>query len=74
VRGLHDASPVMRSAIVAETRDTLDLANGTKIAVYPCRPSATRGVRARIVLLDELAYFRTSDRNPSTSRCCGRRS
>lgn len=64
VRGLHDASPVLRSAIVEETRDTLDLANGTKVAVYPCNPRAIRGIRARIVLLDELAHFRTSDGNP----------
>ncbi len=64
VRGWHEASPVLRSAIVAETRDTIDLSNGTRIAVYPCRPSALRGLRARIVLLDELAWFKSTDGNP----------
>ena len=34
LRALHDASPVLRSAVKAETRETIDLANETKIAVY----------------------------------------
>lgn len=64
LRAMHDASPVLRSAVKAETRETIDLTNGTKVAVYPCRPSAIRGVRARVVLLDELAFYRSTDGNP----------
>lgn len=46
------------------TADSLTLRNGVSIAAYPCRPAAIRGIRARVVILDELAFYRTSDGNP----------
>lgn len=47
------------------TADSLSLTNGVTIAVYPCRPAAVRGTRARIVVADELAFYRGSDGNPT---------
>lgn len=45
--------------------DSLALRNGVTLAAYPCRPGAVRGLRARLVVIDELAFFRTSDGNPT---------
>lgn len=61
IRSLLDASPILRREVTRETADTIDLANGMRIATYPCRPSSVRGLRARIVLLDELAFFRSGE-------------
>jgi hypothetical protein len=61
VRSLFDTSAILRSAISGETRDTLDLANGLRVATYPCRPASIRGLRARVILLDELAFYRSSE-------------
>lgn len=61
VRGFIDSSAILRAAVTRETQDTLDLANGVRIACYPCRPAAIRGLRARVIVLDELAYFRSSE-------------
>ena len=63
VRGIFQASPMLRNFIVGETADTITLQNGVKIAVYPCRPSAVRGIRALAFFCDELAHFRGSDGN-----------
>jgi hypothetical protein len=61
LRGLFDSSPILRATVVRETSDTLDLANGLRVACYPCRPASVRGLRARLVVLDELAFFRSSE-------------
>jgi len=61
VRALFEASPVLRRSIVSETSDTLTLENGLRVAAYPCRPAAVRGLRARVVVLDELAFFRSGE-------------
>jgi hypothetical protein len=55
---------LLRRAVRNRTAETLSLDNGITIAGYPCRPSAVRGLRARVVLLDELAYFRNSENLP----------
>lgn len=60
-----DRVPILaREASGARTADSLTLRNGVTLAAYPCRPAAIRGIRARIAVVDELAYFRTSDGNP----------
>ncbi len=61
VKSLFDASPILRRSVVRTTSDTLDLSNGMRVACYPCRPHSIRGLRARVILLDELAYFRNSE-------------
>ena len=59
--GATDASPVLRQSVVKRLTDTLDLRNGTRVATYPCRPASIRGLRARVVLMDELAFFRSTE-------------
>jgi len=61
VRSLFDAGSILRSVIAGETRDTLDLTNGMRVATYPCRPASIRGLRVRVILLDELAFYRSSE-------------
>ena len=61
IRAFFDASPLLRRSIVNRTADTLELDNGLRLAAYSCRPAAVRGLRARCVVVDELAYFVTSD-------------
>ena len=48
----------------APTRDTLRLTNGVTLAAYPCRPAAVRGVRALVVVLNELGFYLSSEGNP----------
>lgn len=64
IKALVDASPLLRRAVVRETAGTLALENGVTIAAYPCRPQAVRGLRAVVVILDELAFFRSSELLP----------
>jgi hypothetical protein len=61
IRGFLDSSPILRNSIVRETTDTIDLENGMRVATYPCRPASVRGLRARIIVADELAFFRSSE-------------
>lgn len=64
IKSMFQASPMLARMIVAETADTLTLENGVKVAAYPCRPSAIRGLRAIVAVCDELAYFRSSEMLP----------
>jgi hypothetical protein len=59
-----ESVPMLSSMIVGQTADTLQLNNGTTISAYPCRPAAIRGLRACVVVLDELAYYRSSENLP----------
>lgn len=61
IRGFLGASPILRRSIVRETNDTLDLDNGMRVATYPCRPASVRGIRARLIVADELAFFRSGE-------------
>ncbi len=53
--------PLFRQEVLNRTAEAITLRNGTVLAAYPCRPAAIRGLRARVVVLDELAYYRSSD-------------
>ena len=44
-QGLADASEILRRSVVRTTTDTLDLSNNLRVATYPCRPAAIRGLR-----------------------------
>jgi hypothetical protein len=48
-----------------ETADVLELRNGVSLSAYPCRPAAVRGIRACIVVVDELAFFTATDGRPT---------
>lgn len=53
-----------RAEVVRSTADTLELRNGVSLSAYPCRPAAVRGLRACIVVIDELAFFTATDGRP----------
>jgi hypothetical protein len=59
-----DASALLRGAVMNQVADTLALTNGVTLSAYPCRPGAVRGLRARVAICDELAFFRTSEMIP----------
>jgi hypothetical protein len=61
VKALFDSGAILRRSVARTTADTLDLTSGMRVATYPCRPASIRGLRARVILLDELAYFRNSE-------------
>jgi hypothetical protein len=58
-----NVSPALRSSVVNKVADALTLRNGMVVACYPCRPGAVRGVRARVAIADECAFFRGSEGN-----------
>jgi hypothetical protein len=53
-----------RAEVVRSTVDTLELRNGVSLSAYPCRPASVRGLRACIVVIDELAFFTATDGRP----------
>lgn len=65
LRSLFEASPLLSRMVVRTTADTLELENGVRVAAYPCRPAAIRGLRACVAVVDELAYFTATDGRPT---------
>lgn len=61
IRALFEASAILSRSIANVTADTLELTNGVRVAAYACRPSAIRGLRARVAVCDELAFFRSTE-------------
>ncbi|ODS55792.1 MAG: hypothetical protein ABS36_09400 [Acidobacteria bacterium SCN 69-37] len=59
-----DDVPLLKSLVTQERVDNLTLSTGVTLASYPCTPAAVRGIRARAVVLSELAYFRNSEGAP----------
>jgi hypothetical protein len=57
----------LRLMVRNKTADVLTLDNGINLACYPCRPAAVRGVRSRLVNLQEFAFYRNSE-NQDVSR------
>jgi len=64
-RAPFDRVPMLAQVLANATADTLTLSNGCTVAAYPARPAAVRGLRARVVVLDELAFYRSSDNLPT---------
>src|SRR5512143_2515239 len=56
-----ESVPVLSRSVVGRTSDSLTLDSGVILAAYPCRPAAVRGLRARVVVLDELAYYQSGE-------------
>jgi hypothetical protein len=48
----------------ARRADSLTLDTGVRIAAYPCRPASVRGIRAHVVVCDELAFYRSTELVP----------
>lgn len=53
--------PLLRASVVDKKAGSLTLRSGLTVAAYPCRPAAVRGLRARVALVDELAFFIATD-------------
>lgn len=60
-----EAIPAFAGEVARQTADTIELKNGVALSAYPCRPPALRGLRACVVVCDELAFFTTTDGRPT---------
>ena len=54
------ASAILENEVVRKTTETIEL-GGVSLVVYPCRPAAVRGIRAACAVIDELAFFTSTD-------------
>jgi hypothetical protein len=59
-----DRIPMLSRSLSARLAESFTLTNGITVAAYPCRPAAVRGLRARVCVADELAFFRSSENIP----------
>ena len=62
---LIEASPRLRSQVVASTTEEIVFANGSAIRAYPCSARSIRGGAWSSVDLDELAHFVDSTDGPA---------
>ena len=63
-RALFRRVPMLSQLVTHEKTDSLELSTGVTLASYPCRPQAVRGLRARVVICSELAFFRSTEGYP----------
>ena len=56
--------PALKRDVATSLTSSLTLKNGVVVTAYPCRPAAVRGLRARIAVLDELAFYRSTENTP----------
>ena len=56
---------VLKRSVSEIRADTIRLRSGVTVAAYPCRPAAVRGLRARVAVVDELAFFTATDGRPT---------
>ena len=56
--------PALQQTVAKSITSSITLKNNVTLAAYPCRPEAVRGLRASVVVLDELAYYRSSEGFP----------
>jgi hypothetical protein len=59
-----EARPLFKAEVARDTLDSLELKNGVSLSAYPCKPSAIRGLRACVCVVDELAFFVATDGRP----------
>jgi hypothetical protein len=57
--------PGLAAAVRSRKAGTLTLDSHATLAAYPCRPAAVRGLRARVVVCDELAFYISGEGNPT---------
>lgn len=65
IRQIMTATRMLASMIESQTSDTITLANGVGIPVYPARPSAVRGIIALAAKMDEPPHMITSEGRPT---------
>lgn len=63
-RAPFEMVPVLKRSVADVRADSLRLKSGVTLATYPCRPAAVRGLRARVAVVDELAFFTATDGRP----------
>ena len=63
-RAPFETVPALRQSVATSLAGSLTLENKCVVSAYPCRPAAVRGLRARVVVLDELAFYRSSENLP----------
>lgn len=64
-RAPFERVPVLEQSVRDRRAETVTLESGCVLAAYPCRPQAVRGLRARVVVCDELAFYRSSEGYPT---------
>jgi hypothetical protein len=57
--------PALKKMVDGATTDSVVLHNGVTLTSYPCRPASVRGLRARVAVVDELAFFTATDGRPT---------
>ena len=63
-RAPFETVAALRQSVETSLSGSVTLENGVVLSAYPCRPAAVRGLRARVVVLDELAFYRSSENLP----------
>ena len=63
-RAPFETVPALRQSVATSLSGSITLETGVVLSAYPCRPAATRGLRARVVVLDELAFYRSTENIP----------
>ena len=56
--------PMLKALVMRSRTNELELSTGVTLAAYPCRPAAVRGLRARVVVMSEIAFYRSTEGNP----------
>ena len=57
--------PHLRQSVIERKTESVTLSNGIVLAAYPCRPESVRGLRAKVVICSELAFFFSTDMRPT---------
>lgn len=65
VREAFTSIPMLSKMVKRETAEGIELSHGVQIGVYPCRPAALRGIRSAAAIIDELAFFISTDGRPT---------
>jgi hypothetical protein len=56
--------PLLKQNVVDRKGDTIALQNRLSLAAYPCRPEGVRGLRCKVAICDELAFFKSTENRP----------
>lgn len=57
--------PVLARSVGEIRSEMIRLRSGVTLSAYPCRPAAVRGLRAKVAVVDELAFFTATDGRPT---------
>jgi hypothetical protein len=64
-RAPFETLPMFQAEVSRDTADVLELRRGTFLGAYPCRPAAIRGVKGCVMVLDEPAFYISTDGRPT---------